>query len=149
MLYNSSVMLCQKWSSNTRTFHVRVTTLIKWWLGLGKFSYTVDKHLLEFMQKTGVKAPIHPIQERMHFMKKECGYKAVNYAIALTCILEDDNDSQEASTLFAEKQRGVGCSSTLWKPCSHFSEYGFIAWGKIIGCCLSHNCTDFARTWRE
>ena len=53
----------------------------------------VDRHLIEFMQKTGIVSPLHPIQERLKFMKKESGYKSLNYAIALTCILEGDCDS--------------------------------------------------------
>lgn len=55
----------------------------------------VDRHLVDFMSKTGVTVPIHPVQERLRFMKKEGGFKSINYAIALTCILADDDTSVE------------------------------------------------------
>ena len=81
----------------------------------------VDKHLLEFMQKAGLTASLHPIQERMHFMKKECGYKAINYAIALTCILEDDSESQERLRPYLPKSNVAWARSCrLLKPSTHF-----------------------------
>ena len=54
----------------------------------------VDKHLIHFMEKVGISAPLHPIQEKLRFMKKESRYRGLNYAIALTCILEHDSESQ-------------------------------------------------------
>ena len=41
----------------------------------------VDKHLSAFMEKTGIRAPLHPIQERLRFMKMQSGYKSLNYAL--------------------------------------------------------------------
>ena len=39
----------------------------------------------------------------------------------VTCILEDDNDSQERLRPYLPKSNVAwGCSSTLWKPSSHF-----------------------------
>ena len=77
----------------------------------------VDKHLLEFMVKADVRAPLHPIQERLRFMKKESGYKSLNYAIALTCILEDDSESQEKLRPFLPKSNvSWARSSRLLKP---------------------------------
>ena len=77
----------------------------------------VDKHLLEFMVKADVRAPLHPIQERLRFMKKESGYKSLNYAIALTCILEDDSESQEKLQPFLPKSNvSWARSSRLLKP---------------------------------
>ena len=49
----------------------------------------VDKHLAKFMEKVGIEAPLHPIQEKLRYLKKESGYKVMNYAIALLCTLGD------------------------------------------------------------
>ena len=80
----------------------------------------IDKHLLEFMEKADVRAPLQPIQERLRFMKKESGYKSLNYAIALTCILEDDSESQEKLRPFLPKSNvSWARSRRLLKPLPH------------------------------
>ena len=63
----------------------------------------VDKHLITFFEKTGVNSPLHPIQEKLRYIKKECKYKSLNYAISLLCILEHDVDSQEKLYPFLPK----------------------------------------------
>ena len=97
----------------------------------------VDKHLLEFMEKADVRAPLHPIQERLRFMKKESGYKSLNYyAIALTCILEDDSESQEKLRPFPPKSNvSWARSSRLLKPLTrHFSE----SFARMLRCYCSN-----------
>ena len=55
----------------------------------------VDRHLRGFLEKADISHPVHPIQEKLRFMKIESRFKSINYAIALTCILQDDVSAQE------------------------------------------------------
>ena len=83
----------------------------------------VDKHLRHFMEKTGIRAQHHAIQEKLEFMKKECGYNSLNYAIALTCILEGDQESLEKLRPFLPQSYVAWARSSrvLPKPLStHF-----------------------------
>ena len=52
----------------------------------------VDRHLVRFMQKTGVLLNLHGVLEPLQYMKKESGYKSLNYAIALTCICAEHDE---------------------------------------------------------
>ena len=77
----------------------------------------VDKHLIAFMEKTGIRAPLHPIQERLRFMKMQSGYKSLNYAIALACILQEDIDAQESLVPYLPQSNVAWArSSRLLKP---------------------------------
>ena len=82
----------------------------------------VDKHLIAFLEKTGIRAPLHPIQERLRFMKMQSGYKSLNYAIALACILQDDIHAQESLEPYLPQSHVAWArSSRLLKPLpSHF-----------------------------
>ena len=61
----------------------------------------VDKHLRHFMEKAGIRASHHVIQEKLLFMKKECMYKSLNYAIALTCMIRSPWENSNLSYLKA------------------------------------------------
>ena len=57
----------------------------------------VDKNLLKFLEKVNMRSslPLHIIQQRLRAMKIDSGYKNLNYAIALLCIHEGDEEAQE------------------------------------------------------
>ena len=81
----------------------------------------VDKHLAWFLEKSGIRATLHPVQERLRFMKKECRYKSINYALALMCILEGDPESQEKLRPYLPKSHAAWArSSRIMKPLSNF-----------------------------
>ena len=48
------------------------------------------KPLLSILERADISAQIHPIIEIIKFLKKECGYKSLNYPIVLTCLLDDE-----------------------------------------------------------
>ena len=87
----------------------------------------VDKHLITFFEKTGVNSPLHPIQEKLRFIKKECKYKSLNYAISLLCILEHDVDSQEKLYPFLPKSN--------------------VAWARSYTALKSVAPAHFSRSW--
>ena len=77
----------------------------------------VDKHLTWFLEKTGLEVRLHPVQERLRFMKKECGYRSLSYPLALMCILEDHPEYQERLQPFLPKSHVAWArSSRLLKP---------------------------------
>jgi len=56
--------------------------------------YGLDRHLLCFLAKCNLLSDeihLHPVREHIQFLKKSCSYKSLNYAIALSCILYDDD----------------------------------------------------------
>ena len=65
----------------------------------------LDEALVKFMEKTELRptVPLFLIQERLRALKIDCGYKNLNYAIALTCILEGDREAQEKLSSFLPK----------------------------------------------
>ena len=64
----------------------------------------VNKHLARFITKADLRIPMHPLQERLQAMKKQSRYKSLNYAIALTCLVEPhDIESLEKLRTFLPK----------------------------------------------
>ena len=78
----------------------------------------LDKHLRQFMEKTGIKMPLHPIQEKLRYMKIESGYKNLNYAIALSCILPQESLDKVAPFLPQSHVSWARSSRLLPKPLS-------------------------------
>ena len=77
----------------------------------------VDKHLAWFLEKTGLEVRLHPVQERLRFMKKECRYRSLSYPLALMCILEGHSEDQERLQSFLPKSHVAWArSSRLLKP---------------------------------
>lgn len=77
----------------------------------------VDRHLKHFMGKAGISAPIHPLQERLRYWKKESRYRSLNYAIALTCVLYHDVHQREKLIPFLpESNVSWARSSQLMNP---------------------------------
>ena len=86
----------------------------------------VDKHLIRFMERTGVQVQLHGVQERLQFMKKDSGYKSLNYAIALSCICHEDKAAcyalrsylPKSNVSWARSSRLVSCMprqfSDIW-----------------------------------
>ena len=62
----------------------------------------VDKNLMKFMEKADFhrSLPLVVIQERLRAMKISSGYKNLNYAIAWTCILGEDEESRDRRAPF-------------------------------------------------
>lgn len=63
----------------------------------------IDSNLLQFLEKvdwTGSSTPRCVIQERLLPMKITSGYQSLNYAIALMCILGQDEEAQKKSSPF-------------------------------------------------
>ena len=72
----------------------------------------VDKALGEFLDKVGWNdsLPLHDIQELLKAMKHRSGYKSLNYAIALTCIL-DGHQVQEKIASFLPRSNAAWARS--------------------------------------
>lgn len=62
----------------------------------------VDKTLIKFMEKSDLRSsmPLFSMQQCLRSMKINSGYKNLNYAIALTCILGEDEEAQEKISQF-------------------------------------------------
>ena len=65
----------------------------------------VDKNLVKFMEKANLhrSLPLVVMQERLRAMKISSGYKNLNYAIALTCILAEDKEARDKIAPFLPK----------------------------------------------
>ena len=89
----------------------------------------IDNSLLIFLEKascTGSSLPLFVIQERLQTMKITSGYQSLNYAIALICILGEDDEAQ--------------------KKCSAFLPTSNVAWARSMKM-LAPVPTQFVRCW--
>ena len=73
----------------------------------------VDKALYKFIDRICLQTdiPMYTVQERLRAMKIDAGYKSLNYAIALSCILEGDHEAQEKIRPFLPKSNNAWARS--------------------------------------
>ena len=69
----------------------------------------VDKTLADFLDKVGWydSLPLHDVQELLKAMKFRSHFKSLNYAIALTCILEGHELLQEKISPFLPRSNAA------------------------------------------
>ena len=95
----------------------------------------VDKHLIRFMERTGVQVQLHGVQERLQFMKKDSGYKSLNYAIALSCICHEDKAACYALRSYLPKSNVSWARSSRLVSCMprQFSDIWLRHLGWLVG----------------
>ena len=73
----------------------------------------VDKALYKFIDRICLQTdlPMYTVQERLRAMKIDAGYKSLNYAIALSCVLEGDHAAQEEIRPFLPKSNNAWARS--------------------------------------
>ena len=73
----------------------------------------VDKALCKFIDRICLQTdlPMYTVQERLRAMKIDAGYKSLNYAIAVSCILEGDHEAQEEIRPFPPKSNNAWARS--------------------------------------
>ena len=73
----------------------------------------VNKALYKFIDRICLQTdlPMYTVQERLRAMKIDAGYKSLNYAIALSCILEGDHEAQEEIRPFLPKSNNAWARS--------------------------------------
>ena len=73
----------------------------------------VDKTLADFLDKVGWhdSLPLHDVQELLKAMKFRSGFRSINYAIALTCILDGHEELQEKITPFLPRSNAAWARS--------------------------------------
>ena len=77
----------------------------------------VDHHLIAFLEKVGLQTSIYPLQESLRILKTQGHYKTINYAIALSCIMQDNVEAREKLSPWLPKydQAWVRCVA-IWRP---------------------------------
>ena len=78
----------------------------------------VDKALAAFLEKVGWddSLPLHDVQELLKAMKFRSGYKSLNYAIALTCILEGHEIQEKISPFLPRSNAAWARSLAVLDP---------------------------------
>ena len=73
----------------------------------------VDKTLADFLDKVGWhdSLPLHDVQELLKAMKFRSGFRSINYAIALTCILDGHEELQEKIAPFLPRSNAAWARS--------------------------------------
>ena len=73
----------------------------------------VDKTLADFLDKVGWhdSLPLHDVQELLKAMKYRSGFRSINYAIALTCILDGHEELQEKIAPFLPRSNAAWARS--------------------------------------
>ena len=78
----------------------------------------VDKTLAAFLEKIGWcdSLPLHEVQELLKAMKYRSGYRSLNYAIALTCILDEDRIRQKIAPFLPRSNAAWARSLAVLDP---------------------------------
>ena len=94
---------------------------------------SVDKSLGAFIEKVGVCKPLYPslfeTRQRLYAMKKGSEYRALNYAIALSCIYYEDEEMVQILSLHLPRSKdALMRNASLFKTSPVF----FKMWMKVI-----------------
>ena len=85
----------------------------------------VDRHLNAFLEKVGLETSLYPLQENMRMLKMQTQYKTINYALAVACILRDNDEARVKLQPYLPKGDGA------WIRCMNCPPPNFFWWWMI------------------